>query len=353
MKTEFSLSKEVAYKLAKMLSQPGVESVINYRNGFCTFSSQEVKCYLKHDLADVFMFHTVEVDLMCSILKNSNEWNFSKTSMSSFTLNGIKFACKSIDGEIENPLDEDYLLSMTREEFDHNFSLFEHTRISRVINNQISGISFIFGNKTIKLCVLDYASIATSNIQGDINEAAVNNIFKHDSISATFKEDDINFIKELINPSMKIKLIFYHGKMYFVNDKIWFNVAHASRPQTIEKMKNYDSLFKQAVKVTSLDKSSIFDVLHMISDCQAFESLIINFSKGLISLSSNGCDIAKIKDKKIDIEAECEINLHSLYLILNKLSPSGIITLKKVTVDPDVYYVIENNENDCSFLLIG
>jgi hypothetical protein len=355
MKTEFSISKEIADKLVKMLSYHDVKYLTNYSSGFFAINTGEKersRLFHKKD-EESFSFTTGEVELVSSILKNSNEWNFIKTGSTSITLNGIKILCKNdLFSSEDESIPSDYLLSMTMKEFDENFSLFEHTRISRVINNSVSGVSLIFGNKTIKLYALDYATISTANIRGDINEAFINQNFKHDLFPVTLKEDDINFVRSLINPEMKINITYFHGQLYIVNDDIQVNIDFVTRAQTLEKVKIYEDLFKRSVKFITLDRALIFDILHMLSECKYFESIVINFSKGLITLSSNNVEVAKFKDKKIDIEYECELNMRSLYLILKRLSHSATITLRKIIVEPDTYFVISNNEDDFEFLLI-
>jgi hypothetical protein len=354
MKTEFSISKELADKLVGLLSQPGIISLINTGREFYIYSDTEIKACLRYDIGETFSFHTREIELFCSVLKNSNEWNFIRTNSSSFTLNGIKIRTKDLFGVSTPPMSSEYLLSMTKEEFDSNFSLFKYTQISRVINNKASGVSFIFGNKTIKTCALDYSVIATTKTKGDINEAEINNCFKHDTVPITFNEDDINFIRKFIDPTNKIN-IKYGGEsvLYFVNGDIWFSLSFNIRPQTLEMMKVYDDLFLRATDYVKVDKLSIFNIFKMLSDCKNIETVIMRFSTGLITISLDGAEIAKIKDKKITEEKECEINVRSLFLILDSLNPMATVNIKKTVVDADTYYIIEDTETNSMFLLIG
>lgn len=361
MKSEFSISKEVASKIISCLENKNAFSIYSDGKSFIISDKSGNLCStIKYDFGEgYFPFCTTDVELLYSVLKNSEEFNFLKTNQNSFLINGIKLKQNDnipVSSGV-NFKPSDYLLVMTKEDFDFNFSLFDYTRISRVINNEKSGVSLIFGNKTIQLTALDYSTISLGNIRGEINEAEVNNLFKHDKYPATFNEDDINFFRKFIEPDKKVYIFMREETKMFVFScgDVSIEIPHISRSQTTERIEVYNGFVSQAKDFITFENSTIFDFVKLLSDCKVFESLEFTFVKGQILISSNCEEVAKIKDKNVKNEEEIkfELNSYSLFNILKHLKPNTKITIRKIEVETDVYFNIINSENDFSFILIG
>lgn len=355
MKQEFTLNGETK-KIIEIMAEifNNKKTIFQYTDGnFAFVDTESSQCVAKIGFTCGFELSTLQIDIIYSILKNSEEAVFIKTNKDSFSINGITLTEYKYNTFSNIKNGNDYHIFMTKEDFNNNFCFSDYGRITKIVNNKLFGYAFLVGNKNIKFGFFDYITICSKNINGDVNKERININFRHDITPYILSEQNVDMLRKLINYG-DLYFIFYSSNIIVYNEK--FELTFMFLPQRNETAKCFEfveNIINSKTEIVTLEKKDIFLPLKLIKDSNIV-NVTFSFETGYIKIETSSNELLKIRNKNINFEKTIEFSVYNLFTILNELEDDSKITISesKITED-DEYIVITNNKNNKYFVFLG